>query len=57
MTTHMRREIEEIPEAAARFLAGSGAVLADAGRHLREVSPRFVTTVARGSSEIGRAHV
>lgn len=49
--THMRREIEEIPEAAARLLAGSGPALADAGRHLRAVEPHFVTTVARGSSD------
>ncbi|TGU66701.1 aminotransferase, partial [Mesorhizobium sp. M1C.F.Ca.ET.144.01.1.1] len=31
-TTHMQREIEEIPQAVARRLDGSGAVLAEAGR-------------------------
>ena len=49
--THMRREILEIPDAAARLLDASGGALAAAGRHLRELSPRFITTVARGSSD------
>ncbi|MBM0273910.1 hypothetical protein JNZ24_10825 [Streptococcus suis] len=30
--THMRREIEEVPQAVARLLDGSGAVLTEAGR-------------------------
>ncbi|TGV30668.1 aminotransferase, partial [bacterium M00.F.Ca.ET.168.01.1.1] len=34
--THMRRESDEIPEAAARLLDGSASVLAEAGRGLRE---------------------
>lgn len=49
--THMRREILEIPEAAARLLDASDGALASAGRQLRELSPRVVTTVARGSSD------
>jgi glucosamine--fructose-6-phosphate aminotransferase (isomerizing) len=49
--THMRREIEEIPEAVARFLDGSEKVLAEAGRDIRQHDPRFVVTVARGSSD------
>ena len=49
--THMRREIEEIPQAAARLLDGSAALLAEAGRGLRERDPHFVVTVARGSSD------
>jgi glucosamine--fructose-6-phosphate aminotransferase (isomerizing) len=49
--THMRREIEEIPEAAARLLDRSGPVLTDAGRAIRERDPHFVVTVARGSSD------
>ncbi|TIO27843.1 MAG: SIS domain-containing protein, partial [Mesorhizobium sp.] len=49
--THMRREIEEIPQATARLLDGSAKVLADAGRGLRERDPHFVVTVARGSSD------
>ena len=50
-TTHKRREIDEIPQAAARLLDGSAAVLAEAGRGLRERDPQFVVTVARGSSD------
>ncbi|TIT57719.1 MAG: aminotransferase, partial [Mesorhizobium sp.] len=49
--THMRREIEEIPEATARLLDGSAAVLTEAGRGIRERDPSFVVTVARGSSD------
>ena len=51
MTTHMRREIEEIPEAAARLLDPSGAVLAEAGRAIGARDPHFLVTVARGSSD------
>ncbi|RVA23549.1 SIS domain-containing protein, partial [Mesorhizobium sp. M7D.F.Ca.US.004.03.1.1] len=49
--THMRREIEEIPQAVARLLDGSGAVLTEAGRGIRARDPQFVVTVARGSSD------
>ena len=48
--THMRAEIEEIPQAVARFLDGSAGVLEDAGEALRRRDPAFVVTVARGSS-------
>lgn len=50
-TTHMRREIAEIPEATARLLEGSATELAETGAHLKRAAPRFVTTVARGSSD------
>lgn len=49
--TFMRREIIEIPEAAARLLDASDGALAAAGKQLRELSPNVVTTVARGSSD------
>jgi glucosamine--fructose-6-phosphate aminotransferase (isomerizing) len=49
--TFMRREIVEIPEAAARLLEASDGTLAAAGRQLRDLSPRVITTVARGSSD------
>jgi glucosamine--fructose-6-phosphate aminotransferase (isomerizing) len=49
--THMRREIEEIPQATARLLDGSGAVLTEAGRGIRARDPHFIVTVARGSSD------
>jgi glucosamine--fructose-6-phosphate aminotransferase (isomerizing) len=49
--THMRREINEIPDAAARFLESSDKVLAEAGRDIRARNPSFLVTVARGSSD------
>ena len=48
--THMRREIVEIPDAVARLL-DSDAEIATAAEKLRQISPRFLTTVARGSSD------
>lgn len=51
MTTHMRREIDEIPEAAARLLDRSDSTLRDAGRAIGARDPHFVVTVARGSSD------
>jgi len=47
----MRREIVEIPDAVARLLEGSGQALTEAGRDIRERDPRFIVTVARGSSD------
>ncbi|WP_269932783.1 SIS domain-containing protein [Aminobacter sp. HY435] len=47
----MRREIAEIPEATTRLLEGSAKELAETGEHLKRANPRFVTTVARGSSD------
>jgi glucosamine--fructose-6-phosphate aminotransferase (isomerizing) len=49
--THMRREIVEIPEAAARLLDGAQGVLAEAGRAIRQRDPRVIVSVARGSSD------
>ncbi|MGP2491017.1 SIS domain-containing protein [Mesorhizobium sp. PUT5] len=49
--THMRREIEEIPEAVARLLDRSGPALVEAGRGINARDPHFVVTVARGSSD------
>ena len=56
-TTHMRNEILEIPDAAARLLDASDGALAAAGRQLRELSPRCLTTVARGSSDHAAAYL
>jgi len=50
-TTNMRREIDEIPEAVARFLAGSTAEVSEAAAALRASDPLVVTTIARGSSD------
>jgi glucosamine--fructose-6-phosphate aminotransferase (isomerizing) len=49
--THMRREIEEIPDAVARFLAESEGLLAGAGQALKRKNPAVITTIARGSSD------
>jgi glutamine---fructose-6-phosphate transaminase (isomerizing) len=49
--THMMREIREIPDAAARLLDASEQVLAEAGNAIRARNPRFLVTVARGSSD------
>lgn len=51
MQTHMRREINEIPDAVARLLDQSANAFADAGRALRERDPAFLVTIARGSSD------
>lgn len=49
--THMRLEIEEIPDATRRLLDRSGARLAEAGAALRQLQPVMVATIARGSSD------
>lgn len=49
--THMRREINEIPEAIARLLDVSGPAIEQAGAALRKADPAFVATIARGSSD------
>lgn len=51
MTTHMAREIAEIPEAAARFLQRSGPTLTEIGARLAALNPPLLVTVARGSSD------
>ncbi len=51
MQTHMRQEINEIPEAVARLIDTSGASLAAAGRALRDKDPAFLVSIARGSSD------
>jgi glucosamine--fructose-6-phosphate aminotransferase (isomerizing) len=51
MSTHMRREIDEIPSVVREFLATSDKVLAGAGARLRDHDPATVVTVARGSSD------
>lgn len=51
MPTHMRREINEIPEAAERLLTQSHDALQATGKALRERDPAFLITIARGSSD------
>jgi glutamine---fructose-6-phosphate transaminase (isomerizing) len=49
--TRMAREVAEIPEAAQRFLDGSGAALKAAAQALRQADPVLIATIARGSSD------
>ncbi len=49
--THMRREIEEIPDAVARLLQKGEPILAEAGRAIRNYAPNLVVSVGRGSSD------
>lgn len=51
MSTNMRREIDEIPQAAARLIERAGPALRQAGAALRRKNPAYVATVARGSSD------
>lgn len=51
MQTHMRREIDEIPDAVSRLLDRSSERIAMAGQALRERDPAFLVTIARGSSD------
>lgn len=55
--THMRREVNEIPEVVARFIADSAGVLDSAAARLRAVDPSVVVTVARGSSDHASAYL
>lgn len=49
--TNMAREVLEIPEATARFLAQSAGAVAEAAQALRAADPGLVVTIARGSSD------
>jgi glucosamine--fructose-6-phosphate aminotransferase (isomerizing) len=49
--THMRQEIEEIPEAVASLLAADPAPLQAAAASVRRARPRLVSIVARGTSD------
>lgn len=51
MTTQMRQEIAQIPEAAAHLLEHGQAPIIDAAAMLRHVDPTVMMTVARGSSD------
>jgi glucosamine--fructose-6-phosphate aminotransferase (isomerizing) len=49
--THMRREIEEIPEAAERVLVSAADAVDEAAEALLSRDPLLIATVARGSSD------
>ena len=51
MTSQMRREILEIPEAVDRLLTHGQPDIAKAADALRDLDPRFAVSVARGSSD------
>ncbi|MVA25221.1 SIS domain-containing protein [Agrobacterium vitis] len=51
MTTTMRQEINEIPQAVSRLLNDSRASLEQAGAALRKRDPAVLVTIARGSSD------
>lgn len=50
-TSLMRREVNEIPEAVDRLLTHGAQDIARAAKAARDLDPRFVVTVARGSSD------
>lgn len=50
-TTQMRREIEEIPQAVARLLDEGAATTREIAREIARRDPRFLISVARGSSD------
>lgn len=51
MTSHMAREVAEIPQAVARFLDRSMPSVREAAAALRACDPGVVATVARGTSD------
>lgn len=55
--THMAREVAEIPEAAARFLAQSRDAVGGAAHALRRLDPNLIVTVARGSSDHAATYI
>ncbi len=54
--SHMAVEIEETPDAVARFLDREGGRVDAAGRRLRDLDPRVIVTCARGSSDNAAAY-
>lgn len=51
MTSHMAREVGEIPQVSRRFLVESRDPLRAAAGAMRAVDPSLIVTVARGSSD------
>lgn len=51
MTSHMAREVAEIPQASSRFLTESQPALQAAAAAMRKIDPGLIVTVARGSSD------
>ena len=55
--SQMRCEIDEIPDALRRLLKSSNGSVFTAALELRELDPRFITTIARGSSDHASAYL
>jgi len=51
MTSHMAREVAEIPQVSRRFLTESRPALMAAAAAMRAADPGLIVTVARGSSD------
>ena len=51
MTTLMRQEISEIPDAVARLLDNAKNDFHEAGSQLKARDPAVIVTIARGSSD------
>ena len=51
MTSHMAREVREIPQVSRRFLTESRGALEAAAKAMRATDPGLIVTVARGSSD------
>ncbi|MFK5977517.1 MAG: SIS domain-containing protein, partial [Rhizobiaceae bacterium] len=56
-TSFMRHEIEEIPSALIRLLNNSKASIEVAAAEMKDIDPRFITTIARGSSDHAAAYL
>ena len=55
--SHMAREVAEIPQAVARFLAASAPQVQAAAAAMRATDPGLIVTVARGSSDHAATYV
>ena len=56
-SSHMAREVRDIPVLAARFLSGSADAVSAVADALRALDPPVVATVARGSSDHAAAYL
>ncbi|WP_068315112.1 SIS domain-containing protein [Polycladidibacter hongkongensis] len=50
-TTHMRREVEEIPARVAQLLTEGADAITAASDNLKSADPKFLVSIARGSSD------
>lgn len=57
MTSHMAREVREIPQVSRRFLMEARGALEVAAAAMRATDPGLIVTVARGSSDHAATYV